>query len=346
MKEKIKKTIPRNSTAEFLTFTSQTIKEGIEVRVEDENVWLTQKLIGKLFNVNVRTINEHLINIFKIAELEKLPTIRKFRIVQNEGDRKVERLVDHFSLEVIIALGYRVNSVNATEFRKWATKVLKDYTVKGYVMDVERLKNGGTLLNKKYFDDLLLEIRDIRSSERRFYQKVADIYSTALDYDPGSLITRNFFATVQNSLHYAIHGMTAPELIVKRANHKSKNMGLTSWKKAPLGKIIKSDVIVAKNYLNEVELDSLNRIVSMYLDYAESQAEKRIPMTMKDWASKLNSFLKFNEKDILNDTGSVTRAVANSFAESEFDKFQPIQDKIYESDFDREIKKYLERFDH
>ncbi|MCK5320403.1 virulence RhuM family protein [Candidatus Parcubacteria bacterium] len=337
-----KKLTIRNSVAEFLIFTSQAGEDGIEVRVQDENVWLTQKLIAKLFDVNIPNINEHLKNIYASKELEEKATIRKFRIVQKEGNREVSREIDHYNLEVIISLGYKINSSRATDFRKWATRVLKDYAVKGYVLDDERLKNGA-YLSKQYFKDLILEIRDIRESERNFYQQITDIYAMAMDYDVRSHTTKTFFATVQNKLHYAAHGNTAAELIIERADYKKDYMGLTTWKKAPRGKILKSDVSIAKNYINEKEIKSLNRIVTMYLDYAEHQAEKGIPMTMKDWSEKLNAFLKFNEADILENAGKVTAEIAKAFAESEFEKYRPIQDQLYESDFDKEVKKILKK---
>jgi len=335
-----KKLVIRNSTAEFLIFTSQAGEEGIEVRVEEENVWLTQKLIAKLFAVEVNTINYHLKEIFKTDELLPEATIRKFRILQKEGNRDIARDVEHYSLEGIIAVGFRVNSERATNFRRWANQVLKNFAIRGYVLDDVRLKNGA-YLSKQYFKDLILEIRDIRESERNFYQQITDIYATAVDYDLQSPTTKDFFATVQNKLHFATHGHTAAELIVNRANHKKDYMGLTTWKKAPNGKILKSDVVIAKNYLNEKEIKFLNRIVTMYLDYAESQAEKGIPMTMADWAEKLNTFLKFNDAEILESAGKITAEIAKSFAESEFEKYRPIQDKLFESDFDREIKKLL-----
>ena len=335
-----KKITIRNSTAEFLIFTSQAGEDNIEVRVQDENVWLTQKLIAKLFDVKIQTINEHLKNIFEAQELNEKATIRNFLTVQKEGSRDVSRDIDHYNLEVIISLGYRINSQRATDFRKWATRVLKDFAIRGYVLDDVRLKNGA-YLSKQYFKDLILEIRDIRESERNFYQQITDIYATAMDYDVSSFTTKEFFATVQNKLHFATHGNTAAELITKKANHKKDFMGLTTWKKAPNGKILKSDVVIAKNYLNEKEIKFLNRIVTMYLDYAEHQAEIGIPMTMKDWAEKLNAFLKFNKAEILEDTGKVTAEIAKSFAESEFEKYRPIQDKLFESDFDLEVKKIL-----
>ena len=335
-----KKLIIRNSTAEFLIFTSQAGEDGIEVRVEDENIWLTQKLIAKLFGVEINTINYHLKDIFQSKELNQKATIRKFRIVQNEGGRAVAREIEHYNLDGIIAIGFRVNSEKATNFRRWANQVLKDFAIRGYVLDDVRLKNGA-YLSKQYFKDLILEIRDIRESERNFYQQITDIYATAIDYDLNSPTTKDFFATVQNKLHFATHGRTAAELIVERADHKKDYMGLTAWKKAPDGKILKSDVIIAKNYLSEKEIKFLNRIVTMYLDYAEHQAEKGIPMTMADWTEKLNIFLKFNNENILQDAGRVAAEIAKSFAESEFEKYRPIQDKLFESDFDREVKKLL-----
>jgi len=336
MKNNKKLTI-RNSTAEFLIFTSQAGEDGIEVRVEDENVWLTQKLIAKLFDVAIPTINEHLKNIFDTEELEKNSVIRNFRITANDGKYYG---INHYNLEAIIALGYRINSEKATNFRKWATQVLKDFAIHGYVLDDVRLKNGA-YLSKQYFKDLILEIRDIRESERNFYQQITDIYATAIDYNLNSPTTREFFATVQNKLHFATHGHTAAEVIVSRANHKKDYMGLTVWKKSPNGKILKSDVAIAKNYLNEKEIKFLNRIATMYLDYAEHQAEKGVPMTMADWAGKLNTFLKFNNENILQNAGKVTAEIAKSFAESEFEKYRPIQNKLFESDFDREVKKLL-----
>jgi len=335
-----KRLIIRNSTAEFLIFNSQKNEDGIEVRVEDENVWLTQKLIAKLFGVKIPTINEHLKNIFDTEELSEDSTIRKFLIVQKEGNRQVKREIDHYNLEGIISVGFKVNSQRAVDFRRWANQVLKQFAIRGYVLDDVRLKNGA-YLNKKYFKDLILEIRDIRESERNFYQQITDIYSTALDYDLNSPTTKKFFANVQNKLHFATCGNTAAEIIVNRASYKISNMGLTTWKKSPEGKILKSDVVIAKNYLNKKEIKFLNRIVTMYLDYAENQAEKGIPMTMNDWAEKLNAFLKFNNENILENTGKVNAEVARLFAESEFEKYKPIQDKLFVSDFDREVKKIL-----
>ncbi|HSH66873.1 MAG TPA: virulence RhuM family protein [Bacteroidia bacterium] len=328
----------RNSTTDFLVFTAQGGGDTIEVRVQEDTVWLSQKMISRLFDVEVNTVNYHLKEIFKSDELKEISTIRKFRIVQTEGKRNISRDVDFYNLDAIISVGYRVNSQRATQFRQWATGVLREFAIKGYVMDKERLKNS-ELFGKDYFEHLLAEIREIRASERRFYQKITDIYSTASDYSADAPVTQVFFATVQNKLHFAIHGHTAAELIVDRADSKKEHMGLTTWKNAPVGKIVKTDVSVAKNYLTEKELTNLDRFVSMYLDYAESQAEKNIPMTMKDWSEKLNAFLKFNEKDILHDSGKVTQAIAKAFAESEFEKYRPIQDKLFESDFDREVKR-------
>ena len=337
MSEK-KKIQIRNSTAEFLIFTTRAGENGIEVRVEDETVWLTQKLIAELFQVTVPTINEHLDNIYKQKELTREATVRKFRIVQTEGSRQVGRNTDFYNLDAIISVGYRVNSLRATQFRQWATGILRDYSIRGYVLDKERLKNG-SFFSKEYYENLLAEIREIRASERKFYQKITDIYATAMDYRADAEITERFFATVQNKLHYAIHGHTAAELIVKRADSSKAHMGLTSWKNSPDGKILKPDVSVAKNYLTAKELRVLDRFVTMYLDYAEDQAERNIPMTMEDWASKLNAFLQFNERDILENPGTVSQAIAKAFAESEFEKYRIVQDRLFESDFDRLVKK-------
>jgi len=342
MQKDNKKLIIRNSTAEFLMFSADSRQDGIEVRFQDENVWLTQKLIARLFDVEIPTINEHIKNLFEKGELDENSTIRKFRIVQKEGKREVSRDIEHYNLDGIIAIGFRVNSLKAINFRKWAMRVLKDFAMRGYVLDDVRLKNGA-YLSKQYFQDLILEIRDIRASERNFYQQITDIYATAVDYDLNSPITKDFFAAVQNKLHYAIHRNTAAELIMKRANHQKEHMGLATWKKAPDGKIIKSDVSVAKNYLNKTEIKALNRIVTMYLDYAEHQAEKGIPMSMSDWSKKLDVFLHLNEEEVLAGSGKVTSEIAKAFAESEFEKYQPIQDRLYRSDFDLEIKKILEK---
>jgi len=327
----------RNSTAEFLVFTRQAGEAGIEVRVAEETVWLTQKLIGVLFEVDVRTVSEHLRNIFESGEQREDSVIRKFRTTAADGKNYDTQF---YNLDAIIAVGFRVNSARAIQFRQWATGVLRDYAIRGYVLDSERLKNGA-FLSKEYYENLLAEIREIRASERRFYQKITDIYATAMDYRADAETTQTFFATVQNKLHFAIHGHTAAELIVGRADSKKQRMGLTTWKNAPHGKILKPDVSIAKNYLTEKELKSLDRIVTMYLDYAEDQAERGIPMTMKDWATKLNAFLKFNERDILDHPGKVSQEVAKAFAESEFEKYHIVQDRLFESDFDRHIKKTL-----
>lgn len=330
----------RNSTAEFLVFTKQAGEDGIEVRVVEENVWLTQKLMGTLFEVSVPTINEHLSNLYARGELSEAATIRNFRRVQKEGEREVARNVEFYNLEAIIAVGFRVNSERAIQFRQWAANVLKDFALRGYILDKDRLKNG-SFFGKAYFDNLLEEIREIRASERRFYQKITDLYALAMDYDAEAEITQTFFATVQNKLHFAIHGHTAAELIVERADSKKDKMGLTTWKNAPDGKILKPDVVIAKNYLSEKELKLLDRFVTMYLDYAEDQAERNIPMTMKDWADKLNAFLRFNDREILRHPGKVSREVARAFAESEFEKYRIVQDRLFESDFDRHVKKVL-----
>jgi len=325
----------RNSTAEFLIFTRQAGDEGIEVRVAEGTVWLTQKLISALFDKGRSTITEHLKNIFASGELDETSVCRDFRHTAEDGKDYTTRF---YNLDAIIAVGFRVNSAQATQFRQWATGVLRDFAIRGYVLDKERLKNGA-FLSKEYYDNLLAEIREIRASERRFYQKITDIYATAMDYDVKAETTQTFFATVQNKLHFAIHGHTAAELIQERADSRKERMGLTTWRNAPHGKILKPDVSIAKNYLSEKELKALDRIVTMYLDYAEDQAERGIPMTMLDWAAKLNAFLQFNERDLLDHPGKVSAEVAKVFAESEFEKYRVIQDRLFESDFDRAIKK-------
>jgi hypothetical protein len=330
---KPKKIQIRNSTAEFLVFTTQAGEKGIEVRVEDETVWLTQKLIGVLFDVDVRTVSEHLQNIFNSGELTESAVIRKFRNTASDGK---SYLTAFYNLDAIIAVGFRVNSARATQFRKWAIGILRDFAIRGYVLDKERLKNGA-IFDQAYFDNLLAEIREIRASERRFYQKITDIYATAMDYSAEAETTQAFFATVQNKLHFAIHGHTAAELIMGRADSTKEHMGLTTWRNAPKGKILKPDVAVAKNYLTENQLKSLDRFVTMYLDYAEDQAERGIPMTMADWAGKLDAFLQFNQRDLLEHPGKVTAEIAKAFAESEFEKYRIVQDRLFESDFDRMI---------
>jgi len=339
-----KKLAIRNSTAEFLIFTAQSGEESIEVKYAEETVWLSQKMMARLFEVTIPTINEHLTNIYQSQELNEKSTIRKFRIVQNEANRNVQRDIDFYSLDAIISVGYRVNSRRATQFRIWATKILKQFAIKGYVLDKKRLENG-SFLNQNYFDELLAEIREIRLSERNFYQKITDIYATSLDYDKNAETTREFFAKVQNKLHYAIHKHTAPELIVKRADSKKDYMGLTSWKNSPEGKILKTDVSVAKNYLTKEELESLGRIVNAYLDLAEERAKRRIPMTMEDWSKRLDLFLEFDEREILKKAGKITAEIAKQFAESEFEKYRIVQDRLFESDFDKITKKLLQKKD-
>lgn len=321
----------RNSTVDFLVFTKQNSEDSIEVRVQDENVWLTQDAIAKLFDKGRSTITEHLRHIFEEGELEENSVCRNFRHTAPDGKQYNTKF---YGLDAIISVGYRVNSLRATQFRQWATQVLKKYTVQGYVLDKKRLENG-QIFDEEYFEHLLDEIREIRASERKFYQKITDIYATAIDYSVDALTTKKFFTTVQNKLHYAIHGHTAAEVIVERADCKKEYMGLTTWKNAPNGKIVKADVSIAKNYLSQEELKDLNQFVSMYLDYAERQAKRHVPMTMEDWASKLDVFLKMNDEDILVDKGKVTHEIAKAFAESEYEKYRVVQDKLYESDFDK-----------
>lgn len=338
------KQLIRNSTAEFLIFTGQAGKQSIEARYEDETIWLTQKLMAQLFDVTVPTIYEHLKNIYDQGELVREATIRKFLTVQIEGKREVSRNVDFYNLDAIISVGYRVNSVRATQFRQWATQVLREFAIKGYVLDKKRMENGA-FLGEDYFEHLLEEIREIRLSERRFYQKITDIYTTSVDYNKDAPTTAAFFAKVQNKLHYAIHGNTAAELIMQRADSSKANMGLTSWEKAPGGKIVKTDVSVAKNYLAKDELESLGRIVNAYLDLAEERAKRKIPMTMEDWAKRLDIFLEFDDREILQDAGKVTATLAKAHAESEFEKYRIVQDQLFESDFDRVIKRLEQKND-
>ncbi len=328
----------RNSTAEFLIFTAQSGEESIEVKYADETVWLSQKMMAKLFDVSIPTINEHLKNIYQNKELAESSTIRKFLIVQNEANRSVQRDIDFYNLDAIISLGYKINSHRATQFRIWATKIIKEFAIKGYVLDKKRLENGN-FLNQNYFDELLADIREIRLSERNFYQKITDIYATSLDYNKNAETTKEFFAKVQNKLHYAIHKNTAPELIMNRANAKKEYMGLTSWKNSPEGKIIKTDVSIAKNYLTKEELESLGRIVSAYLDLAEERAKRKIPMTMEDWTKRLDLFLEFDEREILKNPGKITAEIAKQHAETEFEKYRIIQDRLFESDFDKLVEK-------
>ena len=336
MKKKQDITI-RSSAAEYLTFIASTgdDEQSIEMRYEDENIWLTQKMMATLYDVSLSTINGHIRKIFEDSELLREATIRNFRIVQTEGSREVGRNVDHYNLQMIIAVGFKVNNQRAVQFRKWANSIVKHFTIKGWVMDDERLKNGGTVLTDKYFEEQLEKIREIRLSERKFYQKITDIYATSLDYDRTAKTTKEFFSKVQNKMHFAVHGHTAAEVIYERADAEKPHMGLTTWKAAPDGKIMKSDVSVAKNYLTENEMKSLERIVSAYLDLAEDRASRHIPMTMEDWAKRLDLFLMADDREILQDNGRITAAIAKAHAESEFEKYRVVQDRLYQSDFDR-----------
>ena len=323
----------RSSAAEYLTYVASIGGEenSIEIRYEDENIWMTQKMMARLYDVEVHTINYHIKKILKDSELQEDSVIRKFRITAADGKTYT---TNHYSLEMIISVGFMVNSERAVQFRKWVNQIAKDYTIKGWVMDVERLKRG-TYLTEKYFDEQLERIREIRASERKFYQKITDLYATAIDYDKTALATRRFYATVQNKMHYAVHGHTAAELIVERADHKKEHMGLTTWADAPDGKIKKSDVTIAKNYLSEFEMSQLNRMVSAYLDFAETMTLRHIPLTMQDWESRLNSFIEMFEYGLLEDAGKVTAAIAKLHAEAEFEKYRVIQDKLFMSDFDK-----------
>ena len=327
----------RSSTAEYLTYIAATgeTSDSIEMRYENENIWLTQKMLATLYDVSVSSVNQHIKRIYADHELEPAATIKNFLIVQKEGNRQVSRELEHYNLQMIIAVGFKINNERAVQFRKWANTIVRDYTIQGWVIDSDRLKNRGSILTKEYFENLMEQIREIRLSERMFYQKITDIYATSLDYDSSSQTTRRFFATVQNKLHWAIHRHTAAELIIDRANAEKPHMGLTSWDQYPKGKIQKYDVSIAKNYLDQEELTALERIVSLYLDYAEYQATRHIPMTMQDWEERLNRFLEFNEHEILQDNGRVTHEIAKSFAESEFEKYRIVQDRLFRSDFDR-----------
>ncbi len=338
----------RSSAAEYLTFVAATgdDKNSVEVRYEDENIWITQKMLAVLYEVDVRTINYHIKKIFEDSELTEESTIRNFRIVQTEGTRQVTRDVEHYNLQMIIAVGFKVNSERAVQFRKWVNQIAKDYTIQGWVLDSDRLKNGGSILTKDYFKRLLEEIREIRISERQFYQKITDLYATAIDYDKTAKTTKDFFAKVQNKLHWAIHKHTAAELIYERADSTKENMGLTSWEGSPDAKIRKSDVSIAKNYLSKDELHSLELIVSGYLDFAEMQANRNIPMTMEDWAKHLDRILIANEQEILTNAGKISMEVAKEHAETEWEKYRIIQDRIYQSDFDlflEDVKKLKKR---
>lgn len=332
------KALIRSSSAEYLTFIAATGESGVETVYADENIWLTQKMMGTLYNVETHTINYHLKKIFTDSELEENSVVRNFRITALDGKNYN---TNHYNLSAIIAVGYKVNSERAVQFRKWATQIVQEFTIKGFAMDDERLKNDGTLLGKKYFEEQLQRIREIRLSERKFYQKITDIYNTAIDYDVASTATQRFFATVQNKLHWAIHGQTAAEIIIARANHENENMGLTNWKDAPVGKIQKFDVSVAKNYLSENEMQQLQRLVSAYLDIAEDMAIRQIPMTMEDWEHRLNKFIEATDREILQNAGKVTAEIAKAHAESEFEKYRIIQDRLFESDFDKIAKNQL-----
>ena len=334
--EKKREVAIRSSAAEYLTFVASTGESDVsyEMRYEDENIWLTQKMMAVLYDVSLPTINEHIKRIYADGELTEEATIRKFRIVQEEGTRKVNRELTHYNLQMIISVGFKVNNQRAVQFRKWAGQIVKDYTIQGWTMDAERLKKGH-MFTDEYFDRQLQQIREIRLSERKFYQKVTDLYATAFDYDKDAKTTRLFFKTVQNKMHFAVHRHTVAELIVERADATKEHMGLTTWENAPDGKILNADVTVAKNYLNEQEMNYLERIVSLYLDYAELQAERKIPMSMEDWAKRLDGFLEFNGNELLTGPGKISAEQAKLHAETEYEKYRVIQDRLYESDFDR-----------
>ena len=327
----------RNSTAEFLIFAMQGDAEGIEVRLEDDTVWLTQQMLAELYGTTKQNISLHILNIYEEEELSRESTVKDFLTVRNEGNRKVNRRLEYYNLDIIIAVGYRVNSKRATQFRQWATAVLRDFAIRGYVLDRKRMENG-KFLGQDYFEHLLAEIREIRLSERRFYQKITDIYATSMDYDANAPETRAFYAKVQNKLHYAVHGHTAAELIMERADAEVEHMGLTTWEKAPHGKIVKTDVVVAKNYLKENELEELGRIVSAYLDLAENRAKRRIPMTMEDWARHLDRILQADDRELLQDAGRISAEIAKEHAENEFEKYRITQDRLFKSDFDRQME--------
>jgi len=328
------------NNSEIILYTTPQGDIKVEVFLQDETVWLTQRAMGELFGVVKSTISEHLSNIYKSGELEKEATVRKIRTVQNEAGREVSRNLEFYNLDAIISVGYRVNSHQATQFRIWATQTLKEFIIKGFVLDDERLKQGKKLFGKDYFDELLERIREIRASERRFYQKITDIYSEcSIDYQPKAEVTQVFYKTVQNKLHWAITGQTAAEIISSRAKAELPNMGLTTWKNSPKGKVLKSDVSVAKNYLNKKEIDELNKIVTMYLDFAEKQASRQIPMNMKDWAERLDAFLQFYDYSVLKNAGSISAEIAKKLATEQYEKYRVIQDNDFESDFDKEIKR-------
>lgn len=324
----------RSSAAEYLTFVTASGEGGVEAVYADEDVWLSQKMMGVLYGVNVRTVNEHLKKLLEDSELEEDSVIRKFRTTASDGKNYNTQ---HYNLSAIIAVGYKVNSERAVQFRKWATTIVKEFTIKGYTMDDERLKNDGTILSKKYFEEQLQRIREIRLSERKFYQKITDIYATSIDYDLSATATKRFFATIQNKLHWAIHGKTAAEVVHTRADAEKQNMGLTTWKDAPAGKIQKFDVSIAKNYLTDNEITQLQRLVNAYLDLAEDMALREIPLSMADWEERLNRFIAATDRKILQDSGKVTAEIAKAHAESEFEKYRIVQDRLYQSDFDKQI---------
>ena len=326
----------RNSTAEFLTFVATGKEEGIQVLYKDETIWATQKAMATLFDCSTDNIGLHLKNIYESGELLKEATTEKISAVQKEGDRQVTRNTLFYNLDAIISVGYRVNSIRATQFRQWCTSVIRQFAIRGYIIDKKRMENG-SFIGEDYFEHLLAEIREIRLSERRFYQKLTDIYATAMDYNRDAPTTRMFFKKVQNKMHYAVHGHTAAELIVERASAEKEHMGLTTWAKSPRGRILKSDVSIAKNYLKGDELESMGRIVSAFLDLAEERAKRHIPMTMEDWATRIDRFLEGDDRPILDDAGHVSAEYAKEYAESEFEKYRVIQDRLFESDFDRLI---------
>jgi len=326
--------IVRSSSEEFLVFSAQQGGDSVNVKYEDETLWITQKMMGLLFNVESNTITYHLKEIFENEELDRNSTTRKIRVVQKEGNRSVGREVEHYNLDVIISVGYRVNSVRATQFRRWATQVLRKFTLEGYLIDRKRMENGA-FFDRDYFEKLLEEIREIRLSERRFYQKITDIYATSMDYDKAAPESKRFFARVQNKMHYAVSRQTAAEIIHSRADSEREYMGLTAWRNSPHGKVLKSDVAIAKNYLSKEEIDDLSRIVSAFLDLAESRAKRNIPMTMQDWSERIDKFLLGDDRDILKDAGQISMAIAKDYAESEYEKYRIVQDVIYESDFDK-----------
>ena len=335
MMRKQEVSLVRSSAAEYLTFVAASGEGGVEAVYADESIWLTQKMMGLLYDVETHTINYHLKKVFADSELEEASVIRKFRITAADGK---SYHTQHYNLAAIIAVGYKVNSERAVQFRKWATGIIEQYTIKAYVMDDERIKSGGSILTEQYFEEQLQRIREIRLSERKFYQKITDIYATAIDYDVTAQATKRFFATVQNKLHWAIHGQTAAEIVYHRADAKRANIGLTTWTDAPLGKIQKFDVVVAKNYLSEHEMAQLSRLVNAYLDVAEDMAQRKIPMTMQDWETRLNRFIEATDRSVLQDAGKVTAEIAKAHAESEFERYRIVQDRLFESDFDRVVK--------